>query len=76
VPDDEEVSDQLALARTEGQRLVGLPLDEAAATATARGFTVRLARQDATQFVMTMDLSFRRINLEVENGRVVAAFAG
>ena len=75
-PSDTSDADQLALARAQGSALVRLSLEEAIAVATSNGFTVRLGREDGTDFVLTMDLNFRRINLAVSDGRVVSAWAG
>ena len=69
-------ADQLAQARAQGQDLVGLSVDEAVSLATSNGFVVRLAREDGTDFVLTMDLNFRRINLDVVDGHVVSSSAG
>jgi hypothetical protein len=35
-----------------------------------------LVREGSTEFALTMDLNFRRINVEVEGGRVVATHVG
>jgi hypothetical protein len=70
-PVNQSYEDLVALldrARVQGENLVGLSLDEAVAVATSRGVDVRLAREDETGFVMTMELNFRRINLEVVEG--------
>ena len=67
---------QLEATAAAGEHLVGLALAEAVAHATSDGYVVRLAKQDDSEFVLTMDLNFRRINLEDHNGRVVSASAG
>jgi hypothetical protein len=67
---------RLEATATAGEHLVGLALAEAVAHATSEGYVVRLAKQDDSEFVLTADHNGRRVNLEVENGRVVSAFAG
>lgn len=69
-------ADRLAHTQAQGQDLIGLPLDEAVFRATSDGLSVRLAREDGTDYILTMDLNFGRINLDVVDGRVVAASAG
>jgi hypothetical protein len=61
---------------TQGRDIEGLTLSEARARATSCGYVVRLVREDSTEFALTMDLNFRRINVEVEGGRVVATHVG
>lgn len=68
--------DHLARTRAQGQDLIGLALGEAVALATSKGFPVRLASEDGTDFILTMDLNLGRINLDVVDGRVVSASAG
>jgi hypothetical protein len=68
--------EQREATAAQGQAIDGLALAEARARATSNGFVVRLVREDSTEFVLTMDLNFRRINLEVEGGRVVATHVG
>ena len=60
----------------QGHAIEELTLPEARARATSSGYVVRLVREDATEFALTMDLNFRRINVEVERGRVVATHVG
>jgi hypothetical protein len=67
---------RLEATATAGEHLVGLALAEAVAHATSKGYVARLVKKDDSEFVLTMDLNFRRINLEVDNGRVVSASAG
>jgi hypothetical protein len=60
----------------QGHAIEGLTLSEARARATSSGYLVRLVRQDATEFALTMDLNFRRINVAVEGGNVVETYVG
>jgi hypothetical protein len=68
--------EQREATASQGQAIEGLTLSEARATATSSGYIVRLVREDSTEFALTMDLNFRRINVEVEGGRVVATHVG
>jgi len=67
---------RLEATATAGEHLVGLALAEAVARATSKGYVVRLAKEDGSEFVLTADHNSRRLNLEVDNGRVVSASAG
>ncbi len=51
---------------------VGLPLEEFAAEAEARGFTTRVVKQDGESLAVTMDYRTDRINVVVEGSIVVA----
>ena len=60
------------LGRLDARPAVGLPpgstgclaLAAGVANATSQAYVVRLAKEDDSEFVLTMDLNFRRINLE------------
>lgn len=39
-------------------------------------YTVRKVREDGEHFIITMDLRFNRINLELENGLIVKCDIG
>ncbi|WP_022930087.1 hypothetical protein [Patulibacter americanus] len=54
----------------DARELEGRPLAEAQATAKARGCSVRVARRDGEDLMVTQDLSTSRINVEVTDGRV------
>lgn len=60
----------------QGHAIEGLTISEARARATSSGYIVRVVREDSTEFALTMDLNFRRINVAVEAGRVVATHVG
>lgn len=60
----------------QGRAIEGLTLSEARARATSSGYILRLVKEDLTEFALTMDLNFRRINVAVEAGRVVATHVG
>jgi hypothetical protein len=54
----------------DARELEGRTLAEAQATAKARGCSVRVARRDGEDLIVTQDLSTSRINVEVTDGRV------
>jgi hypothetical protein len=54
----------------DARELEGRTLAQATATAKARGCSVRVARRDGEDLVLTQDLSTSRINVEVTDGRV------
>jgi hypothetical protein len=54
----------------DARELEGQALAEAKATANARGCSVRVARRDGEDLMVTQDLSTSRINVEVTDGRV------
>ncbi len=68
--------EQREATANQGRAIEGHTLSEARALATSSGYVVRLVREDSTEFALTMDLNFRRINVEVEGGRVVATHVG
>lgn len=54
----------------DARELEGRTLAQAEATAKARGCSVRVARRDGEDLIVTQDLSTSRINVEVADGRV------
>jgi hypothetical protein len=54
----------------DARELEGRTLAQAEATAKARGCSVRVARRDGEDLILTQDLSTSRINVEVTDGRV------
>jgi hypothetical protein len=54
----------------DARELEGKTLARAEATAKARGCSVRVARRDGEDLLLTQDLSPSRINVEVTDGRV------
>jgi hypothetical protein len=68
--------DELARTNARSQELLGLSTEEATRRATEWGYQVRITREDGTSFILTMDLSARRINLAIEHGLVTQAGAG
>jgi len=57
------------------QQLVGMAVDAATSLTAEWGCRVRITREDQESFILTMDLSSRRINVEVEHGLIVTAAA-
>jgi len=54
----------------------GASEDEAISQAESQGLTVRVASRDGEMFPMTMDYRDNRINITVENNKVVDATIG
>jgi hypothetical protein len=75
-PTDLPFEDELARTNARSQELLGLNTEDATRRATDWGYQVRITREDDTSFILTMDLSARRINLAIEHGLVTQAGAG
>ena len=58
------------------QGLVGMDLTQATHLCQVSGFDSRVTREDSTHFMLTHDLRFDRVNLEVDNGIVTKADLG
>ena len=58
------------------ESLIGKPLDEATQLAGFNGFAIRVTREDSTNYIITMDLRFDRINLQIDNGVVTSCSIG
>ncbi len=71
-----DLNDELAATTEKAKTLVGLTLGEANEWASAEGHQIRVVREDEQWYPVTMDLRPRRINVELEAGRVVATSAG
>ena len=56
--------------------IVGKTIEDAKELAGFNGFAIRTVREDGEQFIVTMDHRMDRINIDVENGIVVAARIG
>jgi hypothetical protein len=56
--------------------LVGLPEDQAAAEAAAKGWTYRVAERDGVQPMLTADYLPDRVNVAITNGTVTRAWMG
>jgi len=75
-PTRELFEEELARTTARSQELLGLSTEAATRIATDWGYQVRIAREDDAWFILTTDLSPRRINLVVEHGLVTEAGAG
>lgn len=58
------------------EELIGLTKDEAIRKIEDVGFRHRITNENGKSFIVTMDLRVNRINLRIENGKVVAADIG
>ena len=58
------------------ESLIGKPLNEATQLAGFNGFAIRVTREDSTNYIITMDLRFDRINLQIDNGVVTSCNIG
>ncbi len=68
IPDDAVVADP--------SPLVGLPEDQAAAAATAKGWAYRVAERDGVEQMLTADYNESRVNVAITNGVVTRAWIG
>lgn len=55
--------------------LVGMTVEDATTSLAPLGKTLRVTKKDGIGLVVTMDLRFKRVNVEVEGG-VVTKFTG
>ena len=58
------------------ESLIGKSLNEATQLAGFNGFAIRVTREDSTNYMVTMDLRFDRINLQIDNGVVTSCSIG
>ena len=58
------------------ESLIGKSLNEATQIAGFNGFSIRVTREDSTNYIITMDLRFDRINLQIDNGIVTTCNVG
>ena len=58
------------------ESLIGKSLNEANQLAGFNGFAIRVTREDSTNYMVTMDLRFDRINLQIDNGVVTSCSIG
>lgn len=56
--------------------LIGKSLKQAEELAGFNGFSIRVTREDSTNYMITMDLRFDRINLELDEGVVTKCSIG
>jgi hypothetical protein len=56
--------------------IIGKTLNEAKELASFNGYSTRVTREDSINYVVTMDLRFDRINLQLDNGVVTKCNIG
>jgi hypothetical protein len=56
--------------------LIGKTLDQANEMAGFSGFSIRVVKENGTPYMVTCDLQFTRINVEIENGIVIKNHIG
>lgn len=57
-------------------KLIGLKTEDAIRLLKLFSFKSRIVYEDGEHFIITMDLRFDRVNLEIEEGFVVSAHFG
>jgi len=57
-------------------KLIGLNKLSASLLCDINGYNCRIVREDTNNYMVTMDMRFDRVNLEIENNRVVTADIG
>ncbi|MFM9132704.1 MAG: hypothetical protein ACKORY_08330, partial [Actinomycetota bacterium] len=62
----------VAVRREDAEKLVGMDEEEAAKTAEAAGWTMRVTERDGESLMVTTDWQDNRVNVAVEDGRVSA----
>lgn len=58
------------------ESIIGRKTDEVLMEIEKRGYESRLASIDGEEFMLTMDLNLKRINLHIEKGIVIGSFIG
>lgn len=58
------------------ESLIGLTIEEGIKLCTENGYNVRITREDSRNFIITMDVRFNRINLELDNGIITKCHIG
>jgi hypothetical protein len=56
--------------------LIGMTKEEGYLLCKEKGFEYRITREDSTNYAITMDLCFDRINLAIDNGRITKCNLG
>lgn len=59
-----------------GSQVIGLTEREAASVAAENGLTLRVTRRDQNSFMVSQDLRFDRLNIEIDGGVVTEATLG
>jgi hypothetical protein len=50
--------------------LIGMDVESGSKLCKENGYVVRITREDSLNYMVTMDLRFDRINLEIDNGLI------
>lgn len=58
------------------ESLIGLTKEEGTKLCLDNDYKVRITREDSNNYVITMDLRFDRINLELDNGIITKCDIG
>ena len=58
------------------ESLMGLTKEEGTKLCLGNDYKVRITREDSNNYVITMDLRFDRINLELDNGIITKCDIG
>lgn len=58
------------------QEIIGMEVDEAIETIEGAGLKARIAMEDGQPFMLTMDYRMDRINLDIQNGKVIGTHRG
>jgi hypothetical protein len=58
------------------QSLIGKSLEQAKELAGFNGFAIRVTREDSTIYMVTMDLRFDRIDVQIDSGIVTKCNVG
>ncbi len=54
------------------ERLIGMPVNQADAILIASGKSLRVIGEDGEDFAFTLDFNPDRLNVKIEDGRVIA----
>lgn len=58
------------------ESLIGKSLEQARELSGFNGFTIRVTREDSTNYMVTMDMRFDRINVQIDNGLITKCNIG
>jgi hypothetical protein len=55
---------------------IGLTLNEATQRAENIGYTIRVAEENGTSYMLTMDYKSNRLNLRLKDGKIIGLYTG
>ena len=58
------------------ESLIGKSLERARELAGFNGFTIRVTREDSTNYMVTMDMRFDRIDVQIDSGLITKCNIG